>query len=126
MHCQGAQASTSGETFARVSLCFAEPDCCGCCWPIAVSMAPVSVFDEFSRPACLAPGRHTGSVKVTPKGELLLNLTWPEPYGGTGKERYYLYDQDTLVVETSLTVGGRTVEYKNWHKRRDESPVADS
>ena len=64
-----------------------------------------------------------GHVEVTPGGELLLYLEWPEPYGGTGKERYVLLDEETLLVETQLNVGERSVEYSTWHRRRGERYV---
>lgn len=63
-------------------------------------------------------GQHTGRVVVTAAGELLLFLAWPEPYGGTGKERFRVLDEMTLLVETELVVGGRNVAYRTYYRRK--------
>ena len=123
---------------------------CACCFilPCWLSNGPRQHSPYLRMPT--AAGQHTGHVEVTPLGDLLLYLVricilcfsqaahvaascwpvlgryadtlqeWPQPFGGTGKERYHVLDPDykTLLVETQLNVGDLSVTYKTFYRRR--------
>lgn len=61
-----------------------------------------------------------GRVSMTPNGAFKVQLTWPEPHGGTGYDLFYVEDSDpnTLHVDSLINVGGRIVTYDTIYHRR--------
>ena len=107
LHChEPGEHSTKASLNARVKLwCPSLASAGGACGAKSDTLWPCA-------------GQHTGRVVVTAAGELLLYLAWPEPYGGTGKERFRVLDELTLLVETELVVGERSVAYRTYHRRK--------
>lgn len=64
-------------------------------------------------------GGARGRVSMNPDGALRLDLAWPEPHGGTGYDLFYVLDDvNTLHVDSTITVGGRTATYNVVYHRR--------
>ncbi len=57
---------------------------------------------------------------MNPTGAFRIDIAWPEPYGGTGHDLFYVEDSDpnTLHVDSLINVGGTTTTYNTIYRRR--------
>ena len=55
---------------------------------------------------------------MTDRGEVALTISWQDPLGGTGTELFQLTDADTMEIESTITVNGQTICYRNVHRRQ--------
>ncbi|KAI7843694.1 hypothetical protein COHA_002593 [Chlorella ohadii] len=80
-------------------------------------------YSEDGRPARfkrrdLRRGTHVGHVERCPTtGGILMHVKWGDPMGGHGRDHFYLADKDVLHVDTTLTVGDRTVRYRQVYRK---------
>jgi hypothetical protein len=52
------------------------------------------------------------------KKTLSLALAWQDPYGGTGSDEFSLPDPHTLLVDSTVAVGGRSCSFKTVYKKQ--------
>ena len=69
----------------------------------------------------LRRGRATGWVELGPEpGSVALHLAWEDPVGGTGADVFKSPQPGVLWVDCTLTVGGRTEQYRQVYRRQQQ------
>ena len=63
-------------------------------------------------------GALLGRAVTTADGCLELHLSWAEPHAGHGMDTFRLKGQDELHMQSTVTVGGKTVVYTSVYKRQ--------
>lgn len=78
---------------------------------------PLSGAPVEHRRRDLRPGGAAGRTTLRPDGVLVTALAWRPPVGGACVDQYRVRD-DTLMVTTTLKVGGGSVKYRTVYRRQ--------
>lgn len=67
---------------------------------------------------CCCAGGHRGHASAAAPDRLNLHLTWDDPYGGAGLDEFSMPSPDVLHVNSSITVKGKTCNYRSVYNRK--------
>lgn len=70
----------------------------------------------FTFPTC-SLGRHTGSAHVKP-GKVQLQLSWSDPFSGSGMDEFQLNTPDELSVRSTIKIQGGEAAYTTIYNRK--------
>jgi hypothetical protein len=57
-------------------------------------------------------------VQVKSPERLQLQLSWGDPWGGTGTDEFFMPHPDRLHVTSTINVGGKSASYTQVYKRK--------
>ncbi|GAB4814193.1 hypothetical protein N2152v2_001239 [Parachlorella kessleri] len=90
----------------------------GILWFKVVETYPLDGTPRKHKRRDLRRGTHVASLHPMADGSLQMRLAWSDPLGGDGVDTFHCPAADTLWVDTVLTVGGQTVQYRQVYRRQ--------